>query len=131
MAFAGRSDHSAAAQGLILARDSLSSAHFRGKGADAIGSMRILFAAIQAEMSKDAQAQRQVCINLVGEAISRNNKYIDKTLQLSNLPALTGYLFGSSKGASGMPVASSSWEAEVVSGTFDQLAKQVGQDVCY
>jgi hypothetical protein len=83
-------------------------------------------------MSKDAEAQRQVCINLVGEAISRNNKYIDKTLQLSNLPALTGYLFGSSKGASGMPVASSSWEAEVVSGTFDQLAKQVRTLlVCY
>jgi hypothetical protein len=84
----------------------------------------------QVEMSKDAEAQRQVCINLVGEAISRNNKYIDKTLQLSNLPALTGYLFGSSKGASGMPVASSSWEAEVVSGTFDQLAKQVRATVC-
>jgi hypothetical protein len=86
----------------------------------------VMLAAIQVEMSKDAEAQRQVCISLVGEAISRNNKYIDKTLQLSNLPALTGYLFGSSKGASGMPVASSSWEAEVVSGTFDQLAKQVG-----
>lgn len=76
-------------------------------------------------MSKDAEAQRQVCIGLVGEAIARNSKYIDKTLQLSNLPALTGYLLGSSKGASGMPVASSSWEAEVVSGSFDQLAKQV------
>jgi hypothetical protein len=33
---------------------------------------------MQVEMSKDAEAQRQVCVNLVGEAISRNNKYIDK-----------------------------------------------------
>ncbi|WIA37083.1 hypothetical protein OEZ86_014055 [Tetradesmus obliquus] len=90
----------------------------------ALGAVRRQLAKFKVEMSKDAEAQRQVCISLVGEALSRNSKYVDKTLQLSNLPALTGYLFGSSKGAAGMPVASSSWEAEVVSGTFDQLAKQ-------
>lgn len=83
----------------------------------------------QVEMSKDAEAQRQVCKNLVAEAITRNSKYVDKTLQLSNLPALTGYLFGSKKGADSMPVASSKWDSEVVAGTFDQLAKQVGARV--
>ncbi|WIA16861.1 hypothetical protein OEZ85_013792 [Tetradesmus obliquus] len=97
----------------------------------ALGAVRRQLAKFKVEMSKDAEAQRQVCISLVGEAISRNNKYVDKTLQLSNLPALTGYLFGSSKGAAGMPVASSSWEAEVVSGTFDQLAKQVAEHAAW
>lgn len=76
-------------------------------------------------MSKDAEAQRQVCRNLVNDAINRNNKFVDRTLQLSNLSAITGYLLGSSsKDGSSGPV-SKSWDTEVVAGTFDQLAKQV------
>jgi hypothetical protein len=76
-------------------------------------------------MSKDAEAQRQVCKNLVGEAINRNNKFVDKTLQLSNLPALTGYLFGGGSGGDANMPGTVGWESEVVVGTFDQLAKQV------
>lgn len=77
-------------------------------------------------MSKDAEAQRQVCRNLIDEAINRNNKFVDQTLQLSNLPALTGYLFGSSSSKDGSSsVVSRGWESEVVAGTFDQLARQV------
>jgi hypothetical protein len=49
-------------------------------------------------------------------------RFIDRTLQLSNLPALSGYLFGSGGGASG---AFSRWDVDVVGSGYEDLSKQV------
>lgn len=83
----------------------------------------------QAEMAKDAEAQRAACRALVDEAVNRNSRFVDATLQLSNLPVLLGYLLGgsssgSSSGGTALPVASR-WDAEVVAGGHEQLGKQV------
>lgn len=48
-------------------------------------------------------------------------RFIDQTLQLSNLPALSGYLFGGSSTSNVL----GRWDGDVVAGTFDELAKQV------
>lgn len=84
-------------------------------------SVRQQLARFKVEMVKDADAQRQVCKDMVAEAVSRNNKFVDKTLQLSNLPALSGYLFGGSSASNIL----GRWDGDVVAGTFDELAKQV------
>ncbi|KAF8065743.1 hypothetical protein HT031_002803 [Scenedesmus sp. PABB004] len=82
-------------------------------------------AALEAvEMAKDAEAQRAVCTGLVNEALVRNARFVDRTLQLSNLPALTGYLFGGGGGGSGGSAVAANWDGEVVAGSFDQLGKQ-------
>eukprot|EP00879_Flechtneria_rotunda_P003905 GHRR01004145.1.p1 GENE.GHRR01004145.1~~GHRR01004145.1.p1 ORF type:complete len:584 (+),score=253.10 GHRR01004145.1:1864-3615(+) len=96
----------------------------------ALEAVRRQLQKFRVEMCKDAEAQRQVCKILVADAISRNNKFVDRTLQLSNIPALTGYLFGSG-GGSGGGVVSGRWESEVVAGTFDQLAKQVAEHAAW
>jgi hypothetical protein len=49
------------------------------------------------------------------------HRFVDQTLQLSNLPALSGYLFGGSSASNIL----GRWDGDVVSGTFDELAKQV------
>lgn len=49
------------------------------------------------------------------------SRFVDKTLQLSNLPALSGYLFGGSSASNIL----GRWDGDVVAGTFDELAKQV------
>lgn len=77
---------------------------------------------LQAEMEKDGEAQQQSCKTLIQDAIARSDKFIDKTVQLSNVPALTGYLLGNS--AAGGPVMQK-FDSEVAAGTFDYLAKQV------
>jgi hypothetical protein len=48
-------------------------------------------------------------------------RFIDQTLQLSNLPALSGYLFGG-KNVSNIL---GRWDGDVVAGTLDELSKQV------
>lgn len=49
------------------------------------------------------------------------HRFIDNTLQLSNLPALSGYLFGGSSGSNIL----GRWDGDVVAGAFDELTKQV------
>jgi hypothetical protein len=48
-------------------------------------------------------------------------RFIDQVLQLSNLPALTGYLFGGNSASNVL----ARWDGDVVAGTFDELTKQV------
>jgi hypothetical protein len=48
-------------------------------------------------------------------------RFIDQVLQLSNLPALTGYLFGGNSAGNVL----ARWDGDVVAGTFDELTKQV------
>ena len=48
-------------------------------------------------------------------------RFIDQTLQLSNLPALSGYLFGGSSVSNIL----GRWDGDVVAGTLDALSKQV------
>ena len=78
-------------------------------------------------MAKDSAAQRQVVKDLVAQAVSRNDRFVDKTLALSNINALSIYLLGPGKDGKGnLPVAAD-FDKEVVSGTFDQLNKQVNE----
>jgi hypothetical protein len=63
-------------------------------------------------------------LNIVQHAASAAAcRFIDRTLQLSNLPALSGYLFGGSSASNIL----GRWDMDVVAGAFDELAKQVGR----
>lgn len=69
---------------------------------------------------------RSVCNLLRLSPVVRPRRFIDQTLQLSNLPALSGYLFGGSSASNIL----GRWEGDVVAGGFDELAKQVCVFVC-
>jgi hypothetical protein len=78
-------------------------------------------------MTKDSTAQRQVVKDLVAAALERNNRFVDRILALSNLSSLSAYLLGPGPdGTKGLPVATQ-FDQQVVAGTFDQMAKQVGE----
>jgi hypothetical protein len=74
------------------------------------------------EVERDSEAQRQACGKAMGGVVQRAEKFVDRTLQLSNVAALSTYLLGpgGKGGQASLPVAQT-WDKEVVAGGLDTL----------
>jgi len=77
----------------------------------------------QAEMEKDAGAQRDALLKLLAETTSRVDKFVDRTIQISNLPVLINYVTGSKTSPASSMM--SSFEAETMSSSLDTLKAAV------
>jgi hypothetical protein len=77
-------------------------------------------------MTKDAAAQRSAVKDLVSAAVSRAEKFVDGTLQISNVGAIGAYVLGGPGGAAGLPVAAN-FDAKVVQGSTEALAGLVSE----
>lgn len=62
-------------------------------------------AAFQSSMEKDSAAQSAEVGALLRSAADRGKGFVDATLQLSNVQALSTYLLGSTKDAQNMTIA--------------------------
>ena len=68
-------------------------------------SVAAQLAAFRGIMDKDSAAQRGAVAGLVGAAAERGKHFVDATLQLSNVQALSAYLLGSKADARSLPIA--------------------------
>jgi hypothetical protein len=80
----------------------------------------------QEDMKKDAAAQRAAVRDLVSTASGRAEKFVDGTLQISNVGAIGAYVLGGPGGAAGLPVAAN-FDAKVVQGSTEALAGLVSE----
>ena len=87
----------------------------------ALGAVRAQLKRFGDDMRRDAAAQRAAARDVVAAAVQRAERFVDRTLQLSNLGAAAAYVFGGPGGAAGLPVARG-FDAEVAQGASDQLA---------
>lgn len=70
----------------------------------AVQAVRIQLEGFRADMEKDSAAQRRAAGDLVGQAVQRCERFVDRTLQLSNVSGLSAYLVGPGPGSL-LPVA--------------------------
>jgi hypothetical protein len=92
----------------------------------ALAAVRAQLQRFKDDMRKDGAAQRGAVKDLVAAAVGRADKFVDGTLQLSNLGAVGQYVFGGPGGAAGLPVARG-FDSEVVQGSSDTLASLVSE----
>ncbi len=58
-----------------------------------------------ADMERDSKAQRLECATAVDAVAARGGAFIDDSLQLGNVEALTTFVFGSKRSQRGLPAA--------------------------
>jgi hypothetical protein len=73
------------------------------------------------EMERDSAAQRGAAQRALQGAAQRAEAFVDRTLQLSNLPALLAYVLGPKGGSDATLPVSRAWEQEVVAGSLASL----------
>mmetsp|Transcript_35342 Transcript_35342/g.89478 ORF Transcript_35342/g.89478 Transcript_35342/m.89478 type:complete len:1026 (-) Transcript_35342:222-3299(-) len=78
-------------------------------------------AAFRKEMDKDAAAQRDALLKVLASATGRMDSFIDRTIALSNVAALTPYLTSSSSSSSSSSSAAAAGSSEG-SSTRDEVA---------
>jgi len=92
----------------------------------ALGAVKAQLRRFKDDMRRDGAAQRAAVRDLVTAAVGRAEKFVDRTLQLSNIGAAGQYVFGGPGGAAGLPVARG-FDSEVVQGSTDQMASLVAE----
>jgi hypothetical protein len=96
----------------------------------ALSAVRAQLDRFTADMEKDGAAQRAAVRELVAAVVARADKFVDRTLQISNVGAAGSYIFGGAGGASGLPVAKG-FDGEVVQGAADQMAGLVAEHAAW
>lgn len=90
----------------------------------------------EADMAKDAALQRQVCGTLLQDVVAKTDRFVDKTLQLSNFAVLTTYLISNTSGkAAGSGSGSETdstfvfrgYQADVAAPLYEQLRGVVNE----
>ncbi|KAJ9519855.1 hypothetical protein QJQ45_014579 [Haematococcus lacustris] len=105
------------AAGQQLASD-LSTAQSELAAVQAVEQQLVRF---KADMEKDAAAQRDALLKTLAVATARMDKFVDKTLALSNAVALSSYVTGGTASQQQLSSTATQFEAEVAGGTFDKL----------
>ncbi|KAI8475898.1 MAG: hypothetical protein J3K34DRAFT_517060 [Monoraphidium minutum] len=96
----------------------------------ALSAVSAQLARFAADMRRDGAAQRGAVRELVAAAVGRTDKFVDRTLQISNVGAAGAYIFGGPGGPAGLPVARG-FDAEVSQGATDQLAALVSEHAAW